>query len=166
MGADDLLGAEPVLDGHHGAVAETPFQLRGCCLDVVRLGSDDHEPGIRQSGRIDGRAWHTDKVGPAGDADPVLGHRGGVLSAPAEQRHFGDAREVGGEEAADDAASDDPDAVAQGVRPLRIVASFAGSMFPPETTQTTLPEPPFSASAAASAKAPAPSATTLFRSTS
>src|SRR5262249_40812546 len=51
-----------------------------------------------------------------------------------------------------------------GVRPSRIVRSFASSMFPPETTQTTLPPRPVSA--AARPGAPAPSATIRARLTS
>src|SRR5947207_14744203 len=87
-----------------------------------------------------------------------------MLGSAAHQRDLGHSREVGGEEAADDSAADHPHV--HGVPPARMVASFAESMFPPETTQTTFPEPPFSASAAASARAPAPSVTTRDRSAS
>src|SRR5439155_12279823 len=111
-----------------------------------------------------GRAGPAAEVRPTGDANAVLGHRCCMLRSSAEQRHVGDTREVGGEEAADHTAADHPDAVGQGVPPARIVASFDESMFPPETTQTTSPVPPRPASAAASESAPAPSATTLTRS--
>src|SRR2546430_9349232 len=89
-----------------------------------------------------------------------------MLRAAAEQGDVGDPREVGGKEAADHAASDHPHAVAHGVPPARIVVSFDESMFPPETTHTTLPVPPRPARAAESESAPAPSATTLARSAS
>src|SRR5712692_4973066 len=50
--------------------------------------------------------------------------------------------------------------------PLRIWASFPGSMLPPETMQTSLPFPALPLIAAATEVAPAPSATIRLRSTS
>src|SRR5205085_2621966 len=123
-------------------------------------------PGIRQPSGVDRRSRPADEIGPAGDANPALGDGRRVLGAATEERDLGDPREMGGEQAADDAASDHPDAFGHGVPPARIVASFAESMFPPETTHTTLPAPPWPASAAVSDSAPAPSATTRTRSAS
>src|SRR5690348_2666077 len=62
-------------------------------------------------------------------------------------------------------ASVEHEDVHAGMPPSRIVASFALSMLPPDTTQTVLPRTPC-ASAAASGAAPAPSATTRARSAS
>ena len=142
MAADNLLGAEAILNGHDAAVAEPAFELRRRSFDVVCLGRNDRKSGLRQSGGIGGRMGPADKVRTARDPNAVLRHRGRVLGTPAEQRHVGDPREVGGEEAADHAAPDHPDAFAQGIPPARIVVSFEESMFPPEMTQTTLPAPP------------------------
>src|ERR1700693_5352153 len=51
-----------------------------------------------------------------------------------------------------------------GTSPFKIFASLAGSMLPPEMTQTTLPAPARPAIAAAAEIAPAPSAMTRLRS--
>src|SRR6476469_9605710 len=50
--------------------------------------------------------------------------------------------------------------------PVRISASFARLMFPPDTMQTIFPVPALPDSAAAGASAPAPSASTRIRSAS
>ena len=142
MAADNLLGAEAILNGHDAAFAEPAFELRRRSFDVVCLGRNDRKSGLRQPGGISGRAGPADKVRTARDPNAVLFYSSRVLGTTAEQRDVGDSREVGGEEAADHAAPDHPDAFAQGVPPARIVVSFEESMFPPEMTQTTLPAAP------------------------
>src|SRR5207244_9712358 len=57
---NDLLCAEPVLDGHHQRAAEMPFEPSGDGSTVRSIASDDDEIDIRKIGRLGGgRDPHT-----------------------------------------------------------------------------------------------------------
>ena len=50
--AHDLVGAEAVLHGHHRRAGEVAGEARGDRLEVGALAADEHEPGLRERGRV------------------------------------------------------------------------------------------------------------------
>ena len=92
--ADDLLGAEPVLHGHQRRVREVAGEPVGDGSRSRSLAGDDHEVGLGQLGGVERGLDRRDEIGAAGHRQALLVQRAGMLAAPHQHRHLGDAREV------------------------------------------------------------------------
>ena len=111
VGPDDLLGAEPVLDRHHGRARQPALEPRRNGLEVGALRRENRQVGVRQRGRVVGRPHPRSEVVAPAHAQAVLLERPRVLCPPRQHPDLGDLREVGGEEAADRAGARDADAL-------------------------------------------------------
>ena len=69
---DDLLRAEPVLDGHHRRSGQMACEGRRDLVDMRRLGRDDAQVGIAELARVGGRVQVRREVVAAGDTQPLL----------------------------------------------------------------------------------------------
>ena len=110
VAAHDLLGAEPVLDGHERRADEGPLQPRGHALEVDALAGEDDEVLLAEVRRLRGSTDTADQVAPARNAQTLALERLRVRAATGQHAHLRDLGEMGGEETADRAGADDADA--------------------------------------------------------
>jgi hypothetical protein len=109
--ADDLLGAEAVLDRHHRRLGQAAAERRGGGVEVGRLRRDDDEIGAGELGRVARRPKLRGEVALAGDPQAVALERGRVFGTPGQHGDVGDPREVRRVQAPDHAAADDAHAL-------------------------------------------------------
>src|SRR5919106_1566548 len=107
----DLLGAEAVLDRHHGRVGGVTGECRRRGAKLCGLRGQDHQVEPGQLGRVGGRPQARGEVVLPGDPEAPLLEGARVPGAPRQHPDVGDRREVGRVEAADDAAAHDADAL-------------------------------------------------------
>ena len=109
MGADDLLGAEPVQCRHHRGVREPPLERGRGLLQPGRLGRDDPEVERLELVGVGGRGHAGVQVAAPRDAEPVAVERVGVLASPRQHRDLRDLREVARKQAPDHTSPDHAD---------------------------------------------------------
>ena len=108
--ADDLLGAEPVQHRRHRRPRESaPRASPRRLAQPRRLRRDDPHVGATQLLRVGRRRDARVQLALAADAQAFAVQRVRVLAAARQHRHLADLGEMPGEQAADDAGTDDAD---------------------------------------------------------
>ena len=135
MAVDDLLRTEAVLDRHDRGAREPAGERLGRGFEAGRLRRDDADVEVRQVARIGRRRHARREVVLSADPKPLVVQFLRMLLAAREHEHVGDLREMGGEEAADRAGTDDADSHANFA--WRYFRYGSGSMSDPVTRRSS-----------------------------
>jgi hypothetical protein len=111
VGADDVLGPEPVLDRHHRGARKQSGQASSRRVQVRRLRGQDGQVDIGQISGIRRRRDRRRELALARDPEAALRERQRVILTSREHPDVRHLREMGRVEAADHPRSNDADAL-------------------------------------------------------